>query len=252
MDAEEHLQTALSLLQQADREIEAGNQLLASEKLWNAATHALRAAVPPDAQPTGSRRDLRRAAGRLAMESGDSAVTIGFKAAEQFHSNSCLGFMEDYQIAENRREVREFIESILTTRLRPPTQDMLPPSMLGDDGPISRLAVDWVKRTDGVFFGLETVDLSDAVNPGVYLVWHSPSGRVVHVGEGMIADRLRYLRSDLAILTHRGSGSLLVTWAAVPDEVTRWGVERYLGQLWSPLVPKRLRQVPPLQVNFPQ
>ena len=114
------------------------------------------------------------------------------------------------------------------------------------------MVVDWVKCDGGVFCGLETVDLSAVAATGVYVIWHNPSGRVIYVGEGQIADRLRYHRSDPRILGHRGSGQLLVTWAAVKDDETRWGVERYLGELLSPLVSSQFRQVPKVQVDLPQ
>ena len=132
MDAGKHVQTALEFLDAADREFEAGDDLQASEKLWGAATHALRAVVPPQGQPTGRHRDLRRAAARLASERGDPAIAIGFKAAEQFHSNFYHGFMEEDEIADGRREVREFVERILPVRPPAPADDRLPPPAPGE------------------------------------------------------------------------------------------------------------------------
>ena len=76
--------------------------------------------------------------------------------------------------------------------------------------------------------------------------------RVVYVGEGQIADRLRAHQNNPTIVGHRGSGSLLVTWAKVPDDIIRWGIERYLGELWKPLVSKQFRDVPTVEVNLPQ
>ena len=114
------------------------------------------------------------------------------------------------------------------------------------------MTVDWVKCDGGVFCGLETVDLSGVAATGVYVIWHNPSRRVVYVGEGRIADRLRYHRSDPQVLGHRGSGTLLVTWAAVQDDDARLGIERYLGELWSPLVSRQFRQVPRVEVNLPR
>ena len=114
------------------------------------------------------------------------------------------------------------------------------------------MIVEWVKCGGGVFCGLETVDLGNVTTRGVYAIWHNPSQRVIYVGEGWISDRLQYHRSDPAILAHRGSGSLLVTWAEVQNDATRWGIERYLGELWQPLVSHQFRQVQPVEVNLPQ
>ena len=115
------------------------------------------------------------------------------------------------------------------------------------------MIVDWIKCGDGAYFcGLETVNLSDVQVRGVYVIWHNPARRVIYVGEGWIADRLSAHRTDPTILSHRGSGTLLVTWAGVADDVTRWGIERYLGEIWQPLVSKQFRDVPAVEVNLPQ
>lgn len=95
------------------------------------------------------------------------------------------------------------------------------------------MVVSWAKCVGEVFCGLETVNLSDVRTRGVYVIWHNPSRRVVYVGEGWIAERLSDHQADPRILGHRGSGSLLVTWAEVEEDGTRWGIERYLGESWS-------------------
>ena len=113
MNAKEHAQTARAFLEDADREFDAGDELQASEKLWGAATHAIRAVMQSDGQSLGKHRDLRIAADRLESERGDRVVALGFGEAEKFHANFYHGFMEDFQIAYGRQRVREFVESIL-------------------------------------------------------------------------------------------------------------------------------------------
>ena len=135
MNAEEHVQTALAFLEASDREFEAGDNLQASEKLWGAATHAVRAAALPDGQPTGRHRDLRLAARWLATQRSDPAILIGFRAAEQFHTNFYHGFMEDDEIADGRQEVRGLVERLLPVGPPAPPQDALPPAAPQRPGP---------------------------------------------------------------------------------------------------------------------
>ena len=117
----------------------------------------------------------------------------------------------------------------------------------------TEIEVEWEKCSDGLAFcPLETVNLIGVDAVGVYVIWHSPSRRVVHVGQGAVALRLSEHRGDPSILGHRGDGSLLVTWASIADEETRLGVERYLGELWKPLASTRFSEaVPPIPVNLP-
>ena len=135
MKAEEHVQTALAFLEASDREFEAGDDLQASEKLWGAATHALRAAAMPQGQPTGSNRDLRLAAKWLASQRSDPAILLGFKAAERFRTNYCHGFMEEDEIADGRQEVHGLVERLLPVRPPSPPQDALPPATLREPDP---------------------------------------------------------------------------------------------------------------------
>ena len=90
--------------------------------------------------------------------------------------------------------------------------------------------VEWIK-CGGSFCNLETVNLNDVRGSGVYVIWQIPSRTVVYVGEGDIRDRLTAHRNDMAIVGHRGNGSLLVTWTYEADRGPRLGIERYLGKL---------------------
>ena len=118
---------ARAFLEASDREFEDGDELQASEKLWGAATHALRAVIQPEGQSNGRHQDLRVAAERLATERGDPIIRLGFEVAEKFHANFYHGFMEDFQVASGRQAVREFVERILPDRPPAPPEDSLPP-----------------------------------------------------------------------------------------------------------------------------
>jgi len=109
----------------------------------------------------------------------------------------------------------------------------------------------WIKSTTGTWLPLETVDLSNVSAVGVYVIWHEgqPS-RVVRIGQGDIADRLRSHRTDSQILKFKNLGTLRVTWAAVSPLLLD-GVERYLADQWRPLVGDAFPSAIPVPVNSP-
>ncbi len=84
----------------------------------------------------------------------------------------------------------------------------------------------------------------------MYLIW-STTGRCVRVGQGVIADRLKVHRADPIILSHQGTGQLLVTWAQVIKPY-RDGIERYLGEMLNPVVGSTFPNAIPIQVNIPR
>ena len=113
------------------------------------------------------------------------------------------------------------------------------------------LNVAWVKLTTGDWCQFETVDLSGVNAVGVYIIWHSGNpSRVVRVGQGDIADRLRSHRFDTTVIAYRPLGTLYVTWAVVPVSLLD-GVERFLAEHWKPLVGDRFPVALPVAVNQP-
>ena len=66
MTPAQHVKQARDFLAQADLELAAGDDLQASEKLWGAATHALRAYMAATGVKNGKHRDLKEAAEQLA------------------------------------------------------------------------------------------------------------------------------------------------------------------------------------------
>ncbi len=110
----------------------------------------------------------------------------------------------------------------------------------------------WISwSTEGKRLPLRTVNLSNVETVGVYVIWHSgQKPRVVRVGQGDIAERLRCHREDSCVLAYEVYGQLFVTWAAVPARLVD-GVERYLAEYWKPLVGDRFPQVGPIAVNSP-
>lgn len=115
--------------------------------------------------------------------------------------------------------------------------------------------VKWVKcSNDGEHWcSLERLDLNSLGDvAGVYIIWHAGNpSRVVRIGQGApIRKRLGEHRNDREVTAYRSSGTLLVTWAAVPWN-QRDGVERHLAEKWNPLVGDAFPDVVPIAVNSP-
>lgn len=112
------------------------------------------------------------------------------------------------------------------------------------------LTVTWIKSTNDTWLSLERVNLANVMTRGVYIIWHRGNpGRVVRVGQGVIADRLSAHRNDRKILAYANRG-LLVTWASV-SAAQQDGVERYLADTWNPLVGDAFPDAAPIAVNSP-
>ena len=112
------------------------------------------------------------------------------------------------------------------------------------------LTLSWVK-CGNAWCPLETVDLSKTTTKGVYVIWHAGNpGRVVRIGQGDVADRLYAHRNDGEILAFAKYGTLRATWAVV-SVAQRDGVERYLGEVYPPLIGDAFPDVVPIAVNSP-
>lgn len=114
--------------------------------------------------------------------------------------------------------------------------------------------VSWIKPDAVGWHNLETVDLA---HPhfnnleGVYIIWQRDViiGNVVKVGGGIIRNRLQDHRNDHEIQSYN-TGGLLVTWATVPAN-QRDGIERFLGDHYTPKVAIRFPDAMPIPVNLP-
>ena len=113
MNVQEHAETARYFLAESDREFAAGDVLQASEKLWGAAAHAVIAVAQTRDWRHTKHRHLKIAVSRLARELGDASIELGFAAAERLHANFYHAFMDEDDIAQDRRAAREFVEKTL-------------------------------------------------------------------------------------------------------------------------------------------
>ena len=115
------------------------------------------------------------------------------------------------------------------------------------------MELEWIKSTSGTWLPLNTVVLDSVTAAGVYIIWYQgkqgQAGKVVYVGQGDIASRLRSHRQNSRIQAYAAHG-LLVSWASV-DARYRDGVERYLADTWKPLVGEAHPVTSPIAVKAP-
>ena len=113
MTVEDHLQTAQEFLERSRLEFADGDDLQGSEKLWGAASHAVMALAMQRGWPISKHSDVKRAVNDLSQEIGDQTVKFRFSVAEKFHANYYHGFMDDFQIVDDRPMVEEFVTQLL-------------------------------------------------------------------------------------------------------------------------------------------
>ena len=79
--------------------------------------------------------------------------------------------------------------------------------------------------------------------PAKYKLYHT-----IYVGSGIIRNRIKAHRKEPNIKRYK---YLLVTWAEIPKQGNREGVERYLADELIPLEGSDYPDVEPIAVNFP-
>lgn len=113
MNSEDHARQARVFLAQSDQEFAKGDVLQASEKLWGATSHAIKAVAEQRGWDHGKNSHRRLVVRRLAEEHEELWLRAGFAAAEQFHANFYNKFMEDDAIDDYRPIVHELVERLL-------------------------------------------------------------------------------------------------------------------------------------------
>ena len=113
MTAADHLQTAREFLERSRSEFDGGDEMQGSEKLWGSASHVVMGLALQRGWPINKHSDLKRAVNDLSQETGDQALKFRFSVAEKFHANYYHGFMDDFQIVDDRPMVEEFVTQLL-------------------------------------------------------------------------------------------------------------------------------------------
>ncbi|MDE2785928.1 MAG: hypothetical protein OXL37_04625 [Chloroflexota bacterium] len=109
--SQEHAGAARDSLRSAEAEFAAGNLTAGSDRLWQAAVHAVTAVARERGWPSDGHRAVKAAADRLAA--GDHAVIAGFFAVQQFHANATHDFMEPDDVARGLPLVQDFVQRAL-------------------------------------------------------------------------------------------------------------------------------------------
>lgn len=113
------------------------------------------------------------------------------------------------------------------------------------------MTVNWMKCQNNEWCRLRDLKLETVEENGVYLIWReSVPPRMIWVGQGDVANRLRdHIRGGM-VARHRSYGEVYVTWASIPLQ-KQDGVERYFADRYPPLEGERHPDVVPIAVNDP-
>ena len=113
MNTQDRAKAARSSLADADRQFDAGDDLKGSQKMWDAAEHAVFAVAQSRGWKHATKKDLNAAIWTLYEESGDIGIMGGFSVAGKFRNNAEYDFMEDFQFEDDRQIVRNFVARTL-------------------------------------------------------------------------------------------------------------------------------------------
>ena len=113
MSATDYARQAKVFLQQSDDEFASGDDLQASEKLWGAATYAVRAVAEERGWAHGKSKHRREAIRLFADECEEPWLVVAYGAALQFHAHFYNNFMEDDDIEFQRPFVHRLVNRLL-------------------------------------------------------------------------------------------------------------------------------------------
>lgn len=117
------------------------------------------------------------------------------------------------------------------------------------------LNINWVKnQNNNQWFDFLRLNLDSPYfqdKEGVYVIWYAgPSeAKVIRIGQGHIATRLKEHRSNPEITKYSNYGQLKVSWAIV-DSQYRDGVEAFLFDSYNPLIGERSPSARPISVDL--
>ncbi len=111
--ADKHARLARQLLEDARREIAAGDTVQGSEKLWGATSQALKAYCETRELPHGKYAHRRHAVFELAERLDNPFVRATFGVAESCHSNFYNDWMEQKHLDGYLPDVETLVNIIL-------------------------------------------------------------------------------------------------------------------------------------------
>ena len=111
--SEKHTRLPFQLLDDAKREISAGDLVQGSEKLWGATSQALKAYCASHEMPHGKYAQRRHAAFQLADQLDNPFVRATFGVAQSCHSNFCNDWMEQENLDRYVPDIESLVNTIL-------------------------------------------------------------------------------------------------------------------------------------------
>ena len=111
--AQKHTRIARRFIDAADHYLVDGDVIQASEKLWGAASHAVKVFCIRQRWRHGKYSHLRAAMRLMVRETGDDSWIDGFKVAYENHLNFYSDDMRAEDVGGDRLIVRELIDRLL-------------------------------------------------------------------------------------------------------------------------------------------
>ena len=113
--AEDYASISRLLLEEGQHALEEGGVLQASEKLWGAAAHMVKAVAERREWPHSSHRELFRVVNRLAQEIGDTEIRNLFRLANSLHTNFYENWMTEEYVQDGVGQIEEFVSRLERT-----------------------------------------------------------------------------------------------------------------------------------------
>ena len=109
---QEHLEISQRFREQGFAEIESGDLLQGSEKLWDAAAHAVKAVAKQRGWRHDSHALLFRSVRTIAATSGNSRIVAQFQSASDLHINFYEAELDFERLLRNADDVSEFPDAM--------------------------------------------------------------------------------------------------------------------------------------------
>ncbi len=113
---EKHARLAQQFLENAKREIAAGDLVQGSEKLWGAASQAIKAYCASRNLPHAKYQHRRRAVIELAAQQSNPSIRMAFGIAESCHANFYNDWMEREHLDTYLPDIEELVRLVLEAR----------------------------------------------------------------------------------------------------------------------------------------
>jgi uncharacterized protein (UPF0332 family) len=111
---QKHVRNARRFLEAADELFDQGDYFQTSEKLWGAASHAVKVFCIRRRWRHSKYSHLREAVIRLAEETGDVSLDPAFRTAYSNHLNFYSDGMEADDVGKDRPIIRLLVDKLLT------------------------------------------------------------------------------------------------------------------------------------------